>query len=622
MVRQLFFILIFIANLYSSPINLQITDKINYYDNFELSYLKVPDSNFTINDIHKQSFTKKTSNKFTLGYTKGDVWFKLDIHNNSNNEDFILSLGESFYEVANLYYVEDNKWVHKYNGVFTSINEREVSTNHLSFKLQIPQNQTKTIYLQIQGKYAYFGNINVQEERYFYQHIVLGVNTLYIILLGIILIITVFNTFLYFKTKERIYLYYVGYSFFNYIYVSNLSGLLVFLDLQFLIYKLQFSAAFMIGFLILFSLEFFNTKQYLSKYHRFLLGLSFPSFFLGIMILFQYQPWNKYINNYSALMCIIFLIVAILIYRKGEHKTKYYIFAIGLFFIFVILFTLMIVGLFEYSIITRYGYIVATVIEITIFSLMLSNRYYEMSEDVITSQKKLLSLKEKNELFLENEIQERTRELQLGYEQISNLLGEKDILLKEVHHRVKNNFHMITGLLWMEEQKDNRAKERFQNLRSRIKSMSIIHEKLYKSKDISHITLDEYIEEIITNIFMSHKDRDIFMTHSIEKIELKFEDALSIGFITTEILHNCLKHNPKQKTLNITIVVKVVDNIFTMSIKDDGIGFQNKNAHDSDGVGLKLIESFSKSLSNSSYEFISAHGLEFILTFELLKEDI
>ncbi len=178
---------------------------------------------------------------------------------------------------------------------------------------------------------------------------------------------------------------------------------------------------------------------------------------------------------------------------------------------------------------------------------------------------------------------------------------------------------MITGLLWMEEQKEGSTKESFKHLRNRIKSMSIIHEKLYKSKNLSHINSKEYLDEIITNIIISPKETQITINSDVENIILKFEDALSIGFIATEIINNTLKHNKAKEHLAIDIELKQHNNRVTLSLKDNGIGFDYKGVHD--GMGLSLIESFAKNLLQSDYDFVIDNGVEFILSFDYKEED-
>lgn len=605
MSKYLFFLLFFITVLGADA--LIIDPKYPAYNDFRFSYLKDENSTLTISDITHREFKESSPNAFALGYTKGTVWIKIDVRNLSDEENFVLSLGEHFYERANLYYLQDGRTVRKHTGLFIPIEKREIYADQLALTLTIPKNTTQTLYLELQGKYAYFGDITLTKAQSFRPYTLLNINTVYLLLFGITAIIVLFNLFLYFKVKERVYAYYVGYGFFNLIYIINISGILVYLDMQYFVYKLQFTAAFMIGFLILFSTEILEIKRYLPKIGKIVPYFSLPAFFFGIMVLFQYQPWNKLINNYAGIMSLILLIFSIIIYLKGNKKIKYYILAMMTFFTFVIVFTFMVAGILEYSFGTRYGYIFASFIEIVLFSMILSNRYYDMREEFIASQSELIEIKSKNEAFLETEVKNRT-------EQLENLLGEREMLVKEVHHRVKNNFHTLIGLLWLEEQNGTSDENKFQNLRNRIKSMSMIHEKLYQSKDITNIPLKEYMEEIIENLLSAQKGNRVKLHQEIDDIVLKFDCVVSLGIIVNELISNTLKHNQGMENLMIDVKFTYLDGIATLMIQDNGKGFNLHNA--TEGLGMNIIQSFSKKLPQSTWRFDTDNGVIFTLQFQ------
>lgn len=588
-----FFLLlsIFVSALLSST-NITM-DKKGKYDNFEVLYLKDNNSNLTIETISKKEFNKKTPNNFTLGYTNATVWFKFDLENESLNEHFVLTLNESFYEEANLYYY-DEKWIKKSNGVFNLIKNREIKTNHLAFNLTLQPDKKRTFYLELKGKYAYFGNLEIYEKSHFYFHNTIGVNSFYIFVLGVILIIVLFNLFLYIKTKEKVYIYYVGYSFFNILYILNISGLLVYLNLQSYIYDLQISAAFMIGFLVLFSHDYLETKTYFPKLSKFFKTLAIPFFILGVLVVFSYQPWNKFINNFAGLICIFLIVLSIIIFLKGHNKTKYYIFAMLLYFTFVILFTFMVNGTLEYSNLTRYGFLVATTFEVVIFSFILANRYNDIKENI--------------QHYLEIEVENRTSKL-------NSLLKERELLLKEVYHRVKNNFHVVIGMLWFESKKDNSNTQEYKELINRIKSMSMIHEYLYNSKDLVNINTREYLSKIITNIASSyHKN---IIQSDIEEILIEFDDAVSLGIVINEVLTNSIKHNKNTTPFSVYVTLKQKEKIVLLTIEDNGIGF-HLDEHKK-GLGLKLIEQFCQKLPHSNQIFSFENGTKFELQFSTGK---
>lgn len=563
----------------------------NPYNKFEMNYLKDESSNLSINEIVNQEFKENTKNNFNLGFHKGSIWFKFDLKNSTNFENFILTLNEHFYEKANLYYEKDEKIEQLTNSLFTLIDQREVKSNILAFNIDLPKEQIKTIYLELEGKYAYFGKVEVFEKDYFYARQSIGINTLFTFVLGVIFVLIFFTLFLYTKTKEKIYLYYLGYSVFLFIYISNITGLLVFIDLQKYMYDLHLSAAFCIGFMILLSKEYLETKKYLPKFDKVLVFLSIPFFILGILLLFSYQPWNKYINNYLGLICVLLIIVSAIVYFKGHKQSKYYTLAMVIYLVSIVLLTLMIIGVLEYSYLTRYGFIVGIVIEMLFFSYLLANRY--------------LLAKEKVQNYLEEEVNTRTKELNV-------ILQERELLLKELHHRVKNNFHMLIGMLWIEQKKEDFSKENISLLIHRIESMAMIHEFLHQSNNLENINLKIYLEKIISNISLGYNISKIKI--DIKQINVKYDVATSLGIIINEVLSNALKHNKKIENLLIEIYVnKNISNKICIVIKDNGKGFNKENPT---GLGLKLINQFCKKLPNSKYDFSFENGTKFELEFE------
>jgi hypothetical protein len=140
--------------------------------------------------------------------------------------------------------------------------------------------------------------------------------------LGIIFMLIFFTFFLYSKTKEKIYLYYVGYSFFMLLYFINITGLLVYLNLQTYIYKFQLTASFMMDFLVLFSKEYLQTKKYLVRADTLLTLLALSFFVIGILIFYSYQPWNMIFNNGVGLVCILLIIISVVVYFKEHLQSK------------------------------------------------------------------------------------------------------------------------------------------------------------------------------------------------------------------------------------------------------------------------------------------------------------
>ncbi|MGJ0329091.1 hypothetical protein NG755_05235 [Aliarcobacter cryaerophilus] len=612
--KYLISIFLFINFLYANSSTLVLENGFSFNENFEISYLKDSSNELNIQEIANSNDFQKHSNKFSLGYLKDTIWIKVDLKNKSSKEDFILSLNEHFYEKANMHYFDEseNLWKTLKNGVFTPIKERNIETSKLAFNFKIQQNSSQTIFVELKAKYPYFGNIAVYSKDYFFASRILNIDSFFILQFGILLIIIIFNLFLWLSLKEKVYIYYVGYAFFALVYLINISGLLIYFDLQHYMYKLHFSASLCIIFLSLFSIEYFEAKRYFKAsvfVIKILILLLFV--FAFMMVAVSYSPWNNYMNHIITIILITLIVSSIKIYKKGQYFLKYYIFAISIYFTSVIIFILFLMGIIEYNYFNRYAYIYCLSLEIIVFALILSNRYNIIKNEQIKTQNELISLQINQNKLLENEVEKKTLKL-------TKLVKERELLVKEVFHRVKNNFHVITAFLWFESKKDDN-KHRFTELINRIKSMSLIHEYLCNSKDLIDINLKEYIDELVKTIIQTYSIPTLKINTNIENINLEFENIMSLGVVVNEIISNSIKHHPKEKAIILDINCYKKSDSVILIIVDNGLGF-DENIQKT-GLGLELIKDFINKLPNAKYSFYKENGTVFELSFKDINNE-
>lgn len=612
--KYLISIFLFINFLHANSSALLLEDGFSFNENFEISYLKDSSNSLNIQEVSNSNYFQKHSNKFSLGYLKDTVWIKVDLKNISSKEDFILSINEHFYEKANMYYFDKSKnlWKTLKNGVFTPIKQRDIQTSKLAFNFKIQQNSSQTIFVELKAKYPYFGNIAVYSKDYFFASRILNIDSFFILQFGILLIIIIFNLFLWISLKEKVYIYYVGYTFFALVYLINISGLLIYFDLQHYMYKLHFSVSLCIIFLALFSIEYFEANKYF-KASVFVIKILILLLFLFafMMVAVSYSPWNNFMNHIITLILITLIVSSIKIYRKGQYFLKYYIFAISIYFSSAIIFILFLTGILEYNYFYRYAYLYFLSLEIIVFALILSNRYNIIKNEQIKTQNELISLQINQNKLLENEVEKKTLKL-------TKLVKERELLVKEVFHRVKNNFHVITAFLWFESKKDDN-KHRFIELINRIKSMSLIHEYLCNSKDLIDINLKEYIDELVKTIIQTYSIPTLKINTNIENINLEFENIMSLGVVVNEIISNSIKHHPKEKAIILDINCYKKSDSVILIIVDNGLGF-DENIQKT-GLGLELIKDFINKLPNAKYSFYKENGTVFELSFKDINNE-
>jgi two-component sensor histidine kinase len=213
-------------------------------------------------------------------------------------------------------------------------------------------------------------------------------------------------------------------------------------------------------------------------------------------------------------------------------------------------------------------------------------------------------------------------EINLKNATLEKLITEKEYLLKEVHHRVKNNLQVVMSLLNTQTHflKDDTAIAAIKNSQHRIHSMSLIHKKLYQSENVVSINMEIYISELI-EYFKEAFDigQRIRFIAEIDEIELDTTQAVPLGLILNEAITNAIKHAfPVNSDGTITIILKRSLNTIELTISDDGIGMVNLENNTS-SLGLKLIRGFSGEL-NAEPVFANINGLVISLSFDCDKK--
>lgn len=205
---------------------------------------------------------------------------------------------------------------------------------------------------------------------------------------------------------------------------------------------------------------------------------------------------------------------------------------------------------------------------------------------------------------------------------IENSLIEKDSLLKEIHHRVKNNLQVVSSLLSIQT-KNTRSKSAINALeegKSRVKAMALIHQKLYQNEDLSVIKMQEYIESLSASIQSVYKKRGFKITMHIEaqSAELDVDRAIPIGLILNELISNSFKYGFEgEKTGNIYIQLKEENGHFLFDYKDDGIGLpEGFDVESSGSMGLNLIRRLANQLRSILNVDSDVEGVHFWFVFK------
>ena len=210
------------------------------------------------------------------------------------------------------------------------------------------------------------------------------------------------------------------------------------------------------------------------------------------------------------------------------------------------------------------------------------------------------------------------------YAEVTKSLHEKELLLQEVHHRVKNNLQVMSSLIKLQSRylQDDKMLEILKETGGRIQSMAIVHTKIYNSKDYEYIQFGEYVKNLVENFQSAYgyKLRNVRFNINIGELKLNIDTAIPCGLIINELISNSVKYAfPGDGTGIIDISVERVNgNIFKLTVKDNGAGSQlGKEIKNSDTLGIQLITLLTRQL-NGTIEINSepGKGTEIEITFE------
>ena len=203
---------------------------------------------------------------------------------------------------------------------------------------------------------------------------------------------------------------------------------------------------------------------------------------------------------------------------------------------------------------------------------------------------------------------------------LEKALEDKEILMKEIHHRVKNNLMMISSLLNIQSHyiKDQKVKDIFTESQNRANSMALLHQELYESGDMKEIELSEYLRSLSTDIMHSYnsKDNSVDLTLDLEQGTIDVDRAIPIGLIATETIINSFKHAFPNGNGKILVKFYKEDDSFVLIISDNGVGFpENLDFRSQGNMGMMLINGLINQI-DGSIDMRREEGTKFIIKFK------
>lgn len=615
------FIFLLLLSLSGLMANQEVTIKELYYFDYNNSQ--------NINTVLKNQdvFHSLNNSNASFGFNDTTVWIYIKIKNNTQKN------------ISNVTYfpypLHDRIHVYKYDkfslkkeyitGDLTKFSTRELPDNKFVIPYTLSPNGTKTIILKINSQSALNLKINFSSLQKYYTdqkvaQLILGGYY------GAIIIMLLYNLILFFVIKDRVYLDYVLFHFFNLFMQLGLNGLAFeFFYPSFEVLNLYFiPIAFALSnfFAIRFSSSFLSLNRLFPRFTLYLNILSALSLLSVVLSFFiPYIYIIKLLTPLSMLTAVSLLFVGILtlkIYKNAS--SKFFVTAWSFLLIGVLMEMALNIGFLEMNFFTLYGAQLGTFVELTLLSIALAYRYNSIYRKLLLKEASFKILND----ALETKVEERTKILDEKNTLLNTEINNKDFLLRELYHRVKNNLQVISALLSLQGKhiKDIEAKCIFNESIQRIKSLSLIHEKLYNSENLGVVSMQTYTQSLISDLQQSFKYNNLTFTVECGSISLNLEVAVPLGLIINELVTNALKYAFDENILKPHIKILMQENrddTFGLKISDNGKGTNLNNFHK--GFGSKLLEFLAVYQLKGETKSYNNNGLhiEIALSKELLE---
>jgi two-component sensor histidine kinase/CheY-like chemotaxis protein len=231
----------------------------------------------------------------------------------------------------------------------------------------------------------------------------------------------------------------------------------------------------------------------------------------------------------------------------------------------------------------------------------------------------------RNEEELERRVRQRTVELADANDQLKASLREKEVLLREVHHRVKNNLQVISSLLNLQSKyiKDEQAREMFKECQGRVRSMALIHQRLCQSKNLAQINFAAHVQDLAASLFRAYGIGPdvVSLKVEVDDVVLGIDTIIPCTLIIHELVTNALKYAfAGGRSGEIVVELRAEpDGRFRLVVRDNGVGLpQDFDYRTAGSLGLQIVVALTEQLEGS-LEVINRTGTAFVLTFRDLK---
>lgn len=565
------------------------------------------DNKYNLKEIVSKPFLFQEIKKSSYEMSSSTYWIKIKLHNFSDSKQKKIIVFESpFLKYVNAYNIQKNDTFEmQKNGYMVKREERHLPIKDISFDYELEANETKEVFISVKDDLAVLLHFKILKTNQFISYVQTNTVVSIFIFSGLI-ILFFYNLLLAFSMRKTIFLFYLGFMLGNIIIFANMQNLFYFfypieqyrLELQ----NFGFLLIVVFSILLLWKLLFKKIPKWLTILAscyvilKILVTLYNPLFGIEIMMLFK-----------AVIIYFIFIIFIFIKAFNGKSPIFYHLFVgWSIFLLGGVFMSLGLIGFIDNSLV-KYGLGIGTLLESIIFSLVISYQFR-----IIEKESFLLQRSYTNEL--QKEVEQRTQSL-------NEIVKQKAVLMRELHHRVKNNLQIISSLLLLQVNKyvDPIVKNELNEANRRITSIAILHDKLFQSNNLNEIFIDVYIDSLIDDLKQCFKHQKMKFDIKCDSIILTPEESIAIGLILNEVVSNAFKYAFDENTINPCITIKLYESgdEIIFEISDNGKGFTSEKFEK--GFGMKLMKRLSSSQLKGTLTHSSQNGVHYCIEFSKMS---
>ena len=625
------FCLIFVQHVSFAQHVISLNNKDSIYNpRQEVYYLWDESNSMTLEQVRSVAFKDKFihagKDAISFGIIPQNIWFRVAIKNTipEKQKDWVLEMAYPHFDSLEFYFQdEQGVWQKQLTGDKTPFNTRQIFNKHFTFPVTLADTSTRVVYFRIGGEGSRQFPLYIQTPKVFYEiqeEVIMIYGGMFF---GVIIIMLFYNLFIYLSLRDNIYIYYVLTNVSILIYYLGYTGYgfqFIWSDYYWVNEKIIPLGAILTGITtVYFSKVFLETKKYVVWIDRILI-LFLGAYIVELLLVFfvSYTVALKSASLLASLSALLVLISSYVVWAKGNKSARFLAFAFSFYLIGIVLLTLNISGWVHRSFFVAHAMEIGTVIEMTLLSLALSEKYRMFKKEKENAQAELIQIQKTTNEELERKIERRTEKINLQKQELEKSNRVKDKLLSIISHDLKgplNAFQTLLSMMLKDELTTQNLNMYSAHLNNKLGLMINLVDNILNwvrtqmegmKFDIKNINLKELVKENI-HLFASQAElKNISIVDNVVEDLTLLGDKNVVKMVVRNLLANAIKFTSNEGSVHISSHLE--GDYVVVDVRDTGVGIDaekikllftdahftspDTNQNAGTGIGLLLCNEF------------------------------